>query len=56
MKSTEPTRRPSSRFEPGPLTRYLIPAILGLLTLALLATLALIVLSLLGITPGVFPW
>ena len=56
MKNTEPSKRPSSRFEAGPLVRYVIPAILGLLALALLGTLALIVLSLLGITPSAFPW
>ncbi len=56
MKNTEPTKRPSTRFEASPLARYLIPVILGLLALGLLATIALIVLSMLGITPGASPW
>ncbi len=49
---TDPTRRRSARFRPGLLSRYVVPALLALLALGLLATLVLIGLSLLGLTPG----
>ena len=44
--------RPSRRFTPTLLTGRAVPLVLGFLLLALLVTLAVIVLSVLGMTPA----
>jgi hypothetical protein len=45
-------RRSSRRFIPTNLMERLVPLVLGILLLALLVTLAVILLSALGLTPG----
>jgi hypothetical protein len=45
-------KRNSKRFNPTTWTEKLVPVVLGLLVLGLLVTLAVIVFSILGITPG----
>jgi hypothetical protein len=42
----------SKRFSPSAWTRSLVPMVLALLALGLLVTLAIVVLSLLGLTPA----
>jgi hypothetical protein len=46
-------KRPSKRFTPSAWTERLVPILLALLALALLATLVVVFLSVLGVTPGV---
>ncbi len=45
-------QRPSRRFNPSTLTERLVPLVLSGLFLALLATLVVILLSVLGLTPA----
>lgn len=47
-------KRPSKRFTPTTWMERLVPLLLGLLLLALIATLLVVVLSLLGLTPSIF--
>lgn len=46
-------KRSSKRFRPTAWTERLVPLFLGLLVLALVATLIVIVLAVLGLTPGI---
>ncbi len=48
----DPSKRQSQRFTRTAWTEYLVPALLVLLLLALIATLVVIALSALGVTPG----
>ena len=45
-------QRPSRRFNPTTFTERLVPLVLGVLFVALLATLVVILLSVLGLTPA----
>ena len=45
-------KRPSKRFTPSAWTDRLVPIFLALLALALLATLVVVALAVLGVTPG----
>lgn len=45
-------KRKSRRFIPSKRAEFLVPALLVLLTLGLVATLAIVLLSILGLTPG----
>jgi hypothetical protein len=45
-------KRASKRFEPNNLTRYAVPAVIGLIFLSLLAALVLIALAVLGVMPA----
>jgi hypothetical protein len=45
-------KRPSKRFEPNNLTRYAVPAIMGIILLSLLAALVLVALAVLGLMPA----
>lgn len=51
--SVEPGKEKSKRFESRGAARWLVPALLILLTLGILLTLAVTILSILGMTPGV---
>lgn len=46
-------RRPSKRFTPNPVLRWLVPALMIVLLLVLLGTIIVIGLSLAGLTPGI---
>jgi hypothetical protein len=46
------SKNQSQRFAPSVWTRHLVPVLLGLILLGLLATLVLVGLSVVGITPG----
>ncbi len=45
-------KRPSKRFVPSRWSERLVPVLLAILLLGLLATMALIALSMMGLTPG----
>ncbi len=45
-------KRPSKRFNPSAWTERLVPILLALLALALVATLVVVFLAVLGVTPG----
>jgi hypothetical protein len=45
--------RQSKRFSPSRWSQYLVPALLVILGLALLATILVVVLAVLGLTPGI---
>ena len=45
-------RRESKRFKPSRWSEVLVPILIGILFLALLATLVVVVLSVLGLTPA----
>ena len=45
-------KRQSKRFNPSKWSERLIPILLGLLALALLATLVIVILAVLGLTPS----
>jgi hypothetical protein len=47
-------KRPSKRFTPTTWMERLVPLLLGLLLLALIATVVVVVLSILGWTPAVY--
>jgi len=47
------TEKKSKRFSPSTWTRRLVPVLLVVLALGLLATLAIVILSILGLTPAV---
>jgi hypothetical protein len=50
---SEPARgAPSKRFTPSKWTRWLVPALLGLLLLGLLITLAIVLLAVFGLMPA----
>jgi hypothetical protein len=42
----------SKRFSPSKRAEYLIPLVLGILLIGLLATLAIVLLAIFGLTPG----
>lgn len=44
--------RPSKRFDPSTWSERIVPVLLGLLLLALVITLVIVGLSVLGLTPG----
>lgn len=46
-------KRPSKRFRPTTWSEWFVPLFLGLLVLALVATLVVVGLSVLGLTPGI---
>lgn len=45
-------KRESKRFTPSRWSEYLVPALLVLVSIGLLVTLAIVILSLAGLTPG----
>ncbi|MEW5868098.1 MAG: hypothetical protein AB1894_02400 [Chloroflexota bacterium] len=44
--------RPSKRFNPNRWTEFLVPVLLAVLFLGLLASMIIVILSMLGLTPG----
>lgn len=45
-------KQPSQRFQPSAWMKWLVPVLLGLILLGLAASLVIVVLSVLGITPA----
>ncbi len=45
-------KKPSQRFQPSARSRWLVPLLLGLILLGLAASLVIVILSILGITPA----
>jgi uncharacterized protein (DUF2062 family) len=53
MKDNFQTKKSSKRFTPSTFSERWVPILLGILVLALLATLVIVILAVLGLTPGV---
>ncbi len=52
LPARQPVKRESKRFTPSRWSEYLVPALLVLVSIGLLVTLAIVILSLAGLTPG----